>query len=238
MFWPVLRFVVVVPALVAIALQQAEIWEEPDAVWKLGPFLAVALVGAVEPLVTGIRDRRGARRVAREVTVREMLGQGLAQIEGLTRIPCAKLGASAYCLGRKRFRGPQRLHRIARLRLAPQPASNVDWFVGKGVVGLCARREMDVTIDVFGLHEPYRAADEWAHLDSATTLGLSWQECELLRGKHGFIVATPVNDPASGRVIGVVTIDGPPLGSAALDTGSVCAVVRQLATVVARGIAR
>lgn len=237
MFWPVARFIVAVPALVAIALQQSDTWKSPGTLWKVLPFLAIALVGAVEPLVNGIRDRRSTERIAREATIREMLGERLAQIEGLTAIPCASLGASAYRLGRRRLRSNQKLHRVARLRLAPQPASNVKWCVGKGVVGVCAQRQLDVTIDVFSLHQPYASVDDWARLGTDVTLGLTWQECELLRGKHGHIVATPVNHPKSGRVIGVVTIDGPPQASAALDTGPVCDIVRQAATAVARELA-
>lgn len=238
MFWPVARFVVAVPALVLIALQQSQTWKDPETFWKVVPFLAIALVGAVEPLVNGIRDRRSTLRVAGEGTIREMLGERLAQIERLTAIPCAALGASAYRLGRRRLRGPRKLHRVSRLRLAPQPSSNVKWFVGKGVVGLCAQRELDVTIDVLSHHQPYDSPDHWAKLSSDVTLGLTWQECQLLRGKHGYIVATPVNHPRSGKVIGVVTVDGPPEASAALDTGPVREVVRQAAAAIARELSR
>ena len=234
MFWPVARFVVAVPALIAIALQQSNTWHDPSVTWKTIPFLAIAFVGAVEPLVNGIRDRRSTSRVARETALREMLGERLAQIERLTAIPCADLGISMYRVGRRRPRGERRLHRVVRLRLAPQPASNVAWCIGKGVVGLCALRQTDLTLDVFGLHDPYRSPAEWARLGSDVTLGLTWEECQLLRGKHGYIVATPINDPSSGRVVGVVTIDGPPQASAALDSGPVQDVVRQAAPAVGR----
>lgn len=236
MFWPILRFVIVVPALVAIALQQAEVWKNPSDRSKVGLFVTVALVGAVEPLVKDIRDRRSTVRIAREATIREMLGEALAAIAVITKIPCSKLGMSAFQLRRRAWSKDGKLCRIARLRLSPQPDSNINWSVGKGVVGWCAKREIDVAIDVFDLHAGHRSEDEWGRLGPETTLGLSWEECELLRDKHGYIVATPINHPRSGRVIGVVTVDGPPVDSGALDTGAVRNVVRQAATAVARSI--
>ncbi len=236
MFWPVARFVVAVPAIVLVALQQSNTWEDPSTFWKVVPFLAIAFVGAIEPLVTGIRDRRSTRRVARETTVREMLGERLAQLERLTAIPCADLGASVYRLGRKRWFRPRRIHRVARLRLSPQPTSNVKWIVGKGVVGVCAQRELDVTFDVYALHSPYKTSAEWEKLSTDVTLGMTWDECSLLKGKHGHIIATPVNDPKSGRVIGVVTVEGRPEASAALDTQPARDILRQAATAVAREV--
>ena len=233
MFWPITRFAIAVPALVMIALQQSNTWSSPSTLWQATPFLIIALVGAVEPFVAGIRERITTLRIDREVTFREILGELLARVEYLTTIPCAELGTSVYKMGRWRP-GQRRLQRVARLRLAPRPASNVAWFMGKGVVGLCAELQTDVVCDVFRLQPAITTPDEWEQLPGDITLGLGWDEYELVRGKHGHILGTPINHPRSGRIIGVVTLDGLPEQSAVLDTETVRQSLREAATACAR----
>lgn len=221
--------------LVMIALQQSNTWEDPSTSAQAGPFLVLALIGSIEPLGTSIRDRTNARRTRRESTIREMLGEKIATIGRLTTIPCADLGASVYKLGRWRP-GQRKLKRVARLRLAPKPASNISWRVGKGVVGLCAQREIDVAVDVFNLHNPITTPEVWDQQTTNITLGLNWKECEQLRGKHGHIIGTPINHPQTGKIIGVVTVDGLPQQSAALDTKPVREILREAATACARAL--
>lgn len=235
MIWPILQFAIAVPALVMIALQQSNTWKYPSTMWQAVPFLAVALVGTIAPLVVGIREHVSHRRIDREVTCREILGGMVASVEELTAIMCADLGASVYKL---RWWRPyrRRLRRVARLRLAPQPSSNISWYVGKGVVGLCAQSQTDVVKDVYRLHDPIRTPEEWGQLPPDITLGLGWEECELLRGKHGYVLGTPINHPRTGKIIGVVTLDGPPQQSAALDTNEVRQLLRKAATECAREI--
>ena len=219
--------------LVLIALQQSNTWKDPSTFAKAGPFLVLALIGSIEPLGSTIRDRTTTRRIRRESTIREMLGEKVARIGSLTKIPCADLGASVYKLGRWRP-GRRRLLRVARLRLAPQPASNVSWRVGKGVVGLCAQVEADIAIDVFSLHRSITTPEMWDKQTTDITLGLNWNEYERLRGKHGHIIGTPINHPQTGKIVGVVTLDGLPQQSAVLDTTPVRDILREAATACAR----
>lgn len=233
MIWPILRFAIAVPALVMIALQQSNTWKDPNTVWQAVPFLLVALLGTIHPLVTGIRERVSARRIKREVTYREILGELVAKVEKLTAVGCADLGASVFKLRWWRP-GRRRLRRVARLRLAPQPTSNISWYVGKGVVGLCAQNQADVAKDVYCLHGPIRTREEWGQLSSDITLGLGWEECESLRGKHGHVLATPINHPRTEKIVGVVTLDGPPEQSAVLDTKQIREILRETAAACAR----
>lgn len=235
MIWPIVRFSIAAPALVLIALQQSDTWKDPNTFWQAVPFLAVALAGTFEPLVAGIREHVSARRIEREVTCREILGVMVARVEELTAIMCADLGASVYKLRWWRP-GRRRLRRVARLRLAPQPASNVSWCIGKGVVGLCAQSQTDVAKDVYRLHDPIRTSEEWSQLPLDITLGLDWEECESLRGKHGHVLGTPINHPRTGKTIGVVTLDGPPEESSVLDANETRQILREAATECAREI--
>ena len=235
MFWPITRFAIAAPALTVIALQQSNTWKDPSTFWQAGPFLALAFAGTIEPLVSGVRENVATRRIRREVTCREILGEMVARAEELTAIMCADLGASAFKLRWWRP-GRRRLRRVARLRLAPQPPSNVSWCVGKGVVGLCVQHQSDVVYDVFQLHDAIGTPEEWDQLaaDVDVSLGLKWDECEMLRGKHGHILGTPINHPRTGKIIGVVTLDGPPEQSAVLDTNDIRKILRKAATACAR----
>ena len=215
MIWPILRFSIAAPSLVMIALQQSNTWKDPNAVWQVVPFLLVALLGTIHPLVVGIRERVSARRINREVTCREILGELVARVEELTAVRCADLGTSVFKLRWWRP-GRRRLRRVARLRLSPQPTSNISWYVGKGVVGLCAQSQTDVAKDVYCLHGRIRTPEEWDQLSPDITLGLGWEECKSLRGKHGHVLGTPINHPRTGKIVGVVTLDGPPGQSAVL----------------------
>jgi hypothetical protein len=234
MIWPIARFCLAVPALVVIALQQSQVWRDPEPQWKVLPFLAIASVGAVEPLINGVRERWAQNRVYRHSELVEILGECLARLEELTSIPCSRMGMSAYRLGRARPRSKRRLHRVVRLRLSPRPITTCAWVVGKGVIGACAEKRDDITVNVYDSQGIIADENEWLQAPIESTLGMDWIEAFPLRGRHGVIVATPLYAPRSTRIIGVLSVDGPVHGSSALDSGPVRDALHQTAASVAK----
>lgn len=242
MAWAFVRLSLLIGAAIPLALRQAEVWKKPPEELVVLCLLTIALVGAGEPFVARMNERR--RRVVADQMeqLKQRMTLALVDIAHLVSLPCQDIGVHLYVVQHpspKRLRKPH-LDRLLRVRLSSVPvSSDIRWSRGKGVVGSCWQQERDLAIDLHVLHEPHYACDEhgWQALPPEVTLQMTFSDFERTRGKYGVVLATPMTRELGG-VIGVVTVDGPCGRSAALDTGPVRTALRRLADDMRRDLGR
>ena len=242
MVWAFIRFGLLIAAAIPLALRQAMVWENPPEQLVIGCFLTIAFVGAIEPFVARIRDKR--KRLADEQLerIRQVMLMALSDISDIASLGCQDLGVHLFVPKHRFPRGLREptLERLLRVRLSSVPVpSEVNWIRGKGIVGSCWLQERDVGMDLHGLHSLHYGCDEahWAKVPEAVRMGMTYQDFQRTQGKHGWVLATPITRSVGG-VVGIISVDGPCGSSSALDTGRVRAALRRLADDVERHLDR
>lgn len=206
----------VVAAAVAMALSlvEADLWTV-DSGTRLTLILAAAAIGVAATVLAAFGEFLRQRGEARADHARAILVPLAFVLQDMTRIDVRDLGIAAYLRQRPwwwPFR--ERLCRVYRERARLASASGVRWRPGKGVIGRCVELGQDVCVDLAGLDDLLAdvTPEQWADLDGDLTLGLTVAEHRRLRGKYGSVLATPilVEYPTGTRVVGGLTVDGPP----------------------------
>jgi hypothetical protein len=107
----------------------------------------------------------------------------------------------------------ERLVRLVRLRLSDNPnESEVVWTKGKGAIGECWANKVPVLHDrrraaaTFG-RDHYPSEAEFAQLSSEERRGMTRSEFVETIDKYGEILAVPIVEQHSGKILGVLSID-------------------------------
>jgi hypothetical protein len=143
------------------------------------------------------------------------------------------LGLHAYHI-RRRFCRRAMLERIADLRFRIPPPTSITWTKGKGVIGICWKREQFVIGDNKNAYEQAQAisADDWAKADEKITFGLTRKQLEKTKD-YGVIAAQPMFDWKNPRsIVGCVAITAPSGSDAQLDSESVKELLVDLSDLV------
>jgi hypothetical protein len=216
--------------------------------WTLPTWLAVSLLvaGVLVAFITATEAAVDQRRHGRIAELREqaraVLAPLLLELEEATGINARQLGVAAYRIRKPIWPfGKPRLERLLRLQLVIRVASGIVWRPGVGVIGQCVERGADVVENLATLDEQLAsvAPAEWDSLGEDLTYGFTYAEFQRVRGKYGVVLASPMikETPLGSRVVGCVSVDGPPGSFQVLASdeirGLVAAAAVTLAAVVA-----
>lgn len=198
----------VLTGLLALSNYEVITLNDPTKVVFVAAIAAVAVVSALaRPLRIVVLGKR-ARRQAKIDRVCASLAWGLHKVD--SEIPVPPLGVSAWVIvGRWRWK---RMKRIGKARVLDMPGpTHIRWVPGKGVIGACWARNKPCTVDTGRIYQRYKTvtAARWASVRDDTRLGLTHDEFLTVGDKYGTVIAVPMHDPASERLIGCVTVDAP-----------------------------
>ena len=213
-WWRMIAAATTAGAATALGLQQVGLWNASRPVDA-----ALVMLGTTAGFATATEaawdDHRRRKGEDLRESVRAVLSPLLFDLQDATGISARRLGVAAY----RRHSSiwpwrPERLERLLRLRPVNQGASGIVWRPGVGVIGQCVERGEDVIEDLATLDEQLAdvGADEWSTLASDLTYGFTFDEYQRVRGKYGVVLATPIihETPAGSRIVGCVSVDGPP----------------------------
>jgi hypothetical protein len=240
-WWRVSAAVIVAVVGVSLGLHEIGTWTLPG--WlAAGLLIAGALVAFVTAAEAAVDQRRHGRVAELREQARAVLAPLLLELEEATRINARQLGVAAYRV--RKPAGPfgkERLERLLRLQLVIRVASGIVWRPGVGVIGQCVVRGEDVVENLATLDEQLAGVSpaDWESLGDDLTYGFSYAEFQRVRGKYGVVLASPMikETPLGSRVVGCISVDGPPGSFQALASeeirGFVAAAAVTLAAVVA-----
>ena len=206
--------VVAAGAALGLAFDQAEVWQVARGT-KVALIVAAALISVGSTLTAAVGEYRRQRGDALAGHARAILVPLAFVLQDMTGIDVRDQGLAAYVVRRVWWwPSRRRLVRIYRERPRLSSASGVEWRPGVGVIGRCVVLGQDVCVDIASLDDLLTGvtAAEWSTLDEDVTLGLTWEEHRRLRGRYSVVLATPilVEYPSGGRVVGCISVDGPP----------------------------
>ena len=232
-------------AALALAVVQSVI---VTGVRHWSPLIAVAAATGVGLLafIDNIRQAsaryQAAQRNAARTTMQQELITAMYLITEARTVKLIDLGASVFNVRRYwTLRSAlipipwlpwreQRLHRILRFRLSPNPqTSRVKWTRGKGAIGQCWERQMAVWVDrretIAQFGEGKYPADDaaFSQLAPAQRLGFTRVEFRQLIDRYGEILAVPIVGKYSGKFLGVLSLDCRAEGYPKSDSPSVLA---------------
>lgn len=210
---------------VLLASQRGLLQPHRFLVWSaVGVTIAAGLWQSVRP---GLEAARAARITERDRQLALKFRAHMWAIAGISGVDVRDLGMSLYVLRRRLLRGPV-LERLLRERQLPSVLpTSVSWRPGKGIVGACVQERRALARDVGLDHEAFGDATraEWdtGVVPDDVKQGMSYDEFERITGKYGAIFAVPLIDPTgrTGRVIGCLSLDGPPGSFPRLDVDAI-----------------
>jgi hypothetical protein len=174
----------------------------------------VAVIALWSSITSAVSEYRRVKAAEQQQRVTYILRAAAYTIADVTGIAVRQVGLSAYVIERKwHWIGPKVLRRLHRERAAfwPPPTA-IEWRPGKGVIGLCVARERDFGRDVGADYSRWRDCTEaqWiTDVPEDVKMGLNFEEFNLIKGKYGACVATPMVNLDPVKVVGCVAIDGP-----------------------------
>jgi|SRR5882757_791150 len=189
-----------------------------NAVWSGRPYVPIVLIcvigifGAFAPFEALIERRKRERKTAIRQEVLNHFGKMTwLAIHASPPIELQDLGLHIWRI-RRSFRHPVHgfLQRVATYRLGSTPATRM--FAppkGVGVVGLCWKRNEEVSIDVEKLarglidrvgFDAYQSAN-----GAESIMGLSWLEFQRIRHR-GAVFASPIRG-GNGAFLGCISVD-------------------------------
>jgi hypothetical protein len=240
-WWRVSTAVIVGIVGIGLGLHEMGTWTLPG--WLSAALLiAGVLVAFVTATEAAIDQRRHGRVAELREQARAVLAPLLLEIEEATGIGARQLGVAAYRIRKPVLPfGKDRLERLLRLQLIIRVASGIVWRPGVGVIGQCVARGEDVVENLTTLDEQLAGVSpaDWDSLGDDLTYGFTYAEFQRVRGKYGVVLASPMirETPLGSRVVGCISVDGPPGSFQALASeeirGLVAAAAVTLAAVVA-----
>jgi hypothetical protein len=151
----------------------------------------------------------------------------------LPAIDIKYLGLHAYRI-RRRFCRPAMLERVADLRFFIPPPTGITWTKGKGVIGICWKRQQSAIGDTKDGYEQAKTISNpnWKKADETITFGLTRKELEKTKD-YGVIAAQPMFDFKNRRsIVGCVAITAPSGSDAQLSSDSVKTLMVELSDLV------
>lgn len=151
------------------------------------------------------------RQAEVRVRVQKALAGVLVDVSEASRVRIRDLGVSLFAnrSALRRFSRP-RIVRVARFRLDDQyQASQVAWAPGKGAVGKCWKREVQIYRNWSrqNEHDPQLlSAEQFRDLDDEVRDGFDYKEFLRLANKYREVLAVPLLSE-SGAMMGVISID-------------------------------
>jgi hypothetical protein len=240
-WWRVAAAAIAAAVGIGLGLNEMGTWTLPS--WlAAGLLIAGVLVAFITAAEAAVDQRRHGRIAELREQARAVLAPLLLELEEATGINARQLGVAAYRIRKPTWPfGKERLERLLRLQLLIRVASGIVWRPGVGVIGQCVRRGEDVVENLATLDEQLGSVspDDWGSLGDDLTYGFSYAEFQRVRGKYGVVLASPMikETPLGSRVVGCVSVDGPPGSFQALASdeirGLVAAAAVTLAAVVA-----
>jgi hypothetical protein len=215
-FWSQLTLILMGAAgTVGLALVEVEQWHPTQAqLWSLLGLVGVtSVLGPAAVLVANRRTLRAALQTLQEYEVGTILEAAAIRIARMTGIDLFDLGLNAWLA-----RGPFWRRELRRLGAVyhhrPPGPSGIRWYLGKGIIGRCAKLGRDVGLEVDS------AFSEWEHVGSdkweqevpeEIRLELGFEEFALLASYYHFVLATPIIKEVKGRrtPIGCVVVEAP-----------------------------
>jgi hypothetical protein len=240
-WWRVCAAAIAAAVGIGLGLNEMGTWTLPS--WFASTLLiAGVLVAFVTAAEAAVDQRRHGRVAELREQARAVLAPLLLELEEATGINARQLGVAAYRIRKPIWPfGKERLERLLRLQLLIRVASGIVWRPGVGVIGQCVLRGEDVVENLATLDEQLGSVspEDWASLGPDLTYGFSYNEFQRVRGKYGVVLASPMirETPLGSRVVGCISVDGPPGSFQALASeeirGLVAAAAVTLAAVVA-----
>jgi hypothetical protein len=241
-FWGRVSAAVIVAVVgIGLGLHEMGISTLPSAL-AAGLLIAGVLVAFVTAAEAAVDQRRHGRVAELREQARAVLAPLLIELEEQTGINARELGVAAYRIRKPIWPfGKTRLERLLRLQLLIKVASGIVWRPGVGVVGQCIQRGEDVVENLATLDEQLASVtpDEWDSLGDDLTYGFTYAEFQRVRGKYGVVLASPMikETPLGSRVVGCVSVDGPPGSFQALASTEIRALVAAAAVTLAAVVA-
>jgi hypothetical protein len=244
----VVRGVLVAAALAAPILAGAN---TPDGFWtNHHEILFVSVIAGVvaagwDPIIRELGQSGRRRRTKCEYYSRLAVAALLVSLVEMTGTDWRDTGVYVYQVRRGRVPLLRQLTRICELRLRriSSDMSDVRWSFGRGVVGKCWAEQENVVIDWsevsqnlaaeiehIGANSSIAAEKAWRKISKENRWGLTYRQ---YRDSQAYkrIASYPVKNP-QGRMIGVLSIDGP-IDKARLEAVDVLQVVNAAAATVA-----
>ncbi|MEH0826779.1 MULTISPECIES: hypothetical protein [unclassified Micromonospora] len=171
----------------------------------------IATFGALTPAQVWSERSQMARRTAVRHQILNHFGRLLTIASRVNpKPPPSDLGLHVWRITWEVRRPRRRLVRIATYRLGSTPATRVfEPGRGVGVVGLCWKRNEEVSVDVELLAAKLTTATEYnAYVDSEgadAVMNLSWPDFQRVRHR-GAVFASPIRN-GRGEFIGCVSVD-------------------------------
>lgn len=180
-----------------------------------GPFALAALaVYQVADALTERRQKVPENWLSTADLIRREIEKTLMRLDAPGEVSRCTLKVWMVSRAKKTDSGPQqRLMKVWADSRTPAPASNVDWEVGKGVIGQAVSQRRGLARNVASTWRDVWDCDEtaWTSLDSDRTFGVTFEEFLRLRGDQPedspFVMAVPVR--RKGKVVGVAALDAP-----------------------------
>jgi hypothetical protein len=240
-WWRVSAAAIAAVVGVGLGLHEMGTWALPG--WLSTSLLTTGVLVAFATATEAAIDERRHGHVAElREQARAVLAPLLLEIEEATGINARQLGVAAY-----RIRKPvwpfskEHLERLLRMQLVIRVASGIVWRPGVGVIGQCVARGEDVVENLAILDEQLADVSpaDWDSLGDDLTYGFSYAEFQRVRGKYGVVLASPMikETPLGSRVVGCVSVDGPPGSFQALASEEIRALVAAAAVTLAAVVA-
>ncbi|MFN8074112.1 MAG: PDC sensor domain-containing protein [Kineosporiaceae bacterium] len=216
------RLGLVLLALFATATQafsQSSIWPHPPTWALLTPALTLGAVTAIDNTRSLYASYRAPLADEARSDVQKALVVALVTIGSQLHLPVEDLGGnvfvvrSAWLPDRHApfWRRREYLHRYLRFRVTDDPqASDIDWFRGKGVIGICWAEHRPEHAALAALaarygHSPL-SDSQWERVPERSRWGLDRTEFVEMIGKYAEVLAVPIKDD-DGAFLGCVAVD-------------------------------
>jgi hypothetical protein len=205
--------VVSIGAGAGLSLQGAGVWHSTRR-QTISLVVIVAVIALGSSITSAVSEHKRSKAAEQRQRIAYILRAAAYAVADLTAIDVRELGLSAFVVERKWQRiGPRVLRRLHRERASfSPPPTAIEWRPGRGVIGLCVARERDFGRDVGADYQRWEncTQEQWAtQVPEDVKMGLTFEQFNLIKGKYGSCVATPMVTENPVKVIGCVAIDGP-----------------------------